>query len=673
MLPQSLKSIWAAPSRERGIFAFAVIGLGLLTHVPCSAQTTYDWVGGTSTAWRTGSNWASGTAPAISFSTLQFARFNSNPTNQPGADSAVNIYGIEVAAGATNTLTINGGLGIGAGGITKANGSGQFTVQSARISGTQTWTNDSSTRLQNSNLMSNADATPSRLTLSGTGTGGFFLTTLGDGSGKGPLSVVVNTTSGTTTLSGNAAFTGGVTLAAGILSLDSTGNSPLGTGTFTINGGTLNVTAARATPNNNAQNWNGDFTFLGTNTLDLGTGAVALGGTRTVTVNASSLTVGGVIGGSGHGLTKAGAGTLRLSAANTFSGATTITGGTLALLNGLAIQNSLLDTSGAGVISGTGVTAATFGGLSGSKNLSAVVTTGYGGWNAVTLNPGSGTANYSGVIANGTSSGMSLTKAGNGIQVLSGSNTYTGATTISGGRLVIGPTGSINGSNGVTINGGGLTYNNTTTALAPSISFSGAGGTLSGIGTIGSAITIGSNAILAPGNSPGTLTAANGMTWSTGGTYQWEVNSLGGVAGTNWDLLNVTAGSLDLTGLSTSGKFLLDLTTLTGGNLPGPLDVAYAPGTTYQFAIASFNSLLTPTGFQNSAGSDLTGLFTIGLSQWQGTKPAVGDISVKVNSTGTGIDLVIVPEPETVWLAGIGCAIGAVLRWRRLRGTSGTH
>ena len=273
------------------------------------------------------------------------------------------------------------------------------------------------------------------------------------------------------------------------------------------------------------------------------------------------------------------------------------------------------------------------------------------------------------MIANGTSSGMSLTKTGNGTQVLTGSNTYTGATSISGGRLVVGPGGSINGSSGVTINGGGLTYNSAT-ALSKPISFSGGGGVLSGTGVLGTAVTIGSNAILAPGNSPGTLTATNGMVWSPGGTYLWEVNSLSGAAGTNWDLLSVTAGGLDLTGLSTSGKFLLDLATLTGGNVPGPLDVGYSPGTTYQFTIATFNSLLTSGSFQNTAGSDLTGLFDIGLSQWQGTKPAVGDISVKVNSTGTGIDLVIVPEPEAVLLAGIGCAIGAMARWRRSRARS---
>src|SRR5207237_6533307 len=84
---------------------------------------------------------------------------------------------------------------------------------------------------------------------------------------------------------------------------------------------------------NNAQVWNGNFTFTGTQSLNLGTGAVTLGASRTVTVNASNLTVGRVISGSGFSLTKAGAGTLTLAGGNTYSGATPINAGTLNLNN----------------------------------------------------------------------------------------------------------------------------------------------------------------------------------------------------------------------------------------------------------------------------------------------------------------------------------------------------
>ena len=82
----------------------------------------------------------------------------------------------------------------------------------------------------------------------------------------------------------------------------------------------------------------------GSNALNLGTGTVALGAaTRQVTVNASTLTVGGVISGtnSAAGLTKAGTGTLSLDAANTYTGVTTVSGGVLLLNNANALPGGI--------------------------------------------------------------------------------------------------------------------------------------------------------------------------------------------------------------------------------------------------------------------------------------------------------------------------------------------
>src|SRR5205085_2667934 len=129
--------------------------------------------------------------------------------------------------------------------------------------------------------------------------------------------------SGSLTLSNANTFTGGVTLSAGQLNINNA--QALGTvaGTFTISGGTIdNTSGGSITTLNYPQAWNGDFTFAGTKALNLGTGAVAMSASRQVTVSASTLTVGGVISGSGFSLTKAGAGTLTLSGANTFTGGT---------------------------------------------------------------------------------------------------------------------------------------------------------------------------------------------------------------------------------------------------------------------------------------------------------------------------------------------------------------
>ncbi|MFZ4768211.1 MAG: autotransporter-associated beta strand repeat-containing protein, partial [Roseimicrobium sp.] len=172
---------------------------------------------------------------------------------------------------------------------------------------------------------------------------------------------------GALTLSGANTFDGGVTLTAGTLNIGNA--SALGTGTLVISGGTLDNTsgAALTLSGNNAQTWGGDFTFTGTSSLNLGTGAVTLGANRQVTVSGSTLTVGGAItdGASSFSLTKAGVGTLvltgnndfdgglvmgagvlTLSGANTTFGGVTLTAGTLNLNNASALGTGTLVISG---------------------------------------------------------------------------------------------------------------------------------------------------------------------------------------------------------------------------------------------------------------------------------------------------------------------------------------
>ncbi|MFM8494192.1 MAG: beta strand repeat-containing protein [Planctomycetia bacterium] len=261
-----------------------------------------------------------------------------------------------------------------------------------------------------------------------------------------------------------------------------------------------------------------------------------------------------------------------------------------------------------------------------------------------------------------SAAGGGLTKSGAGLMRLTAANTYTGATTVSAGRLEIAPGGSINDSSGVTLNGATaeLKYNSGTALTAP-ITFT--QGTISGTGAIGTAVTAGSGDTLSPGNSPGIQPYTAGLAWNPDGTYAWELNALTGAAGTNWDRLDVTGG-LNLSGLSAESKFNLNLITLTSGNVAGPLGSPYVAGSSYQFTIATFDTLSVPGAFSNAAGSDLTSLFAISLSGWQGTQPALADISVKVNQAGTGIDLVVVPEPGALALAAVGIAAAAWIRRR---------
>ncbi len=271
------------------------------------------------------------------------------------------------------------------------------------------------------------------------------------------------TTAGATTLSGANSYTGGATLNAGTLNINNA--TAVGSGTFTIAGGTIDNTSGAAVTfdNNNVQAWNGDFVFTGTDDIDFGTGAVTMSATRQVTVNGGTLTVGGAIGdgGGGFGLTKAGAGALTLSGANTYSGATAINGGTL-LFNA---ANNLGDASATNTIAFNGGTlrstannttlvanrAITLNGT-GTIQTDADTLTVAGaitnGANLLTIT-GAGNTTISGVIGAGAGG---LTKAGAGTLTLSGANTYTGNTTINAGTARISNTSALGNGSAVTNN-----------------------------------------------------------------------------------------------------------------------------------------------------------------------------------------------------------------------------
>jgi fibronectin-binding autotransporter adhesin len=294
-------------------------------------------------------------------------------------------------------------------------------------------------------------------------------------SGGGSLT---KTGTGTQTLSGLNVYAGGTSVTGGTLSLGSI--TALGTGTLTINGGSLNSNVANlVNANNNAQSWNGDFTFVGTNSLDLGTGAVSLGGgTRTVSVSANMFTVGGSISGSGR-LAKAGAGTLLLTGTNTYNGGTTVSAGTLQG-NTTSLQGDITN-------------------------------------NAALVFDQATSGTYSGIIS-GTGS---LKKQNSGTLTLSGANTYGGTTTVSAGNLLVNNTsGSGTGTGAVAVNGG----------------------TLGGNGTISGPITVNSSGHLSPGASAGTLFTSSSSTLNSGTVLDYDLANATTIGGGINDLLSVTGG-----------------------------------------------------------------------------------------------------------------------------------
>lgn len=236
---------------------------------------------------------------------------------------------------------------------------------------------------------------------------------------------------------------------------------------------------------------------------------------------------------------------------------------------------------------------------------------------------GSQSSEFSGVI----SGAGSLIQSGSGTQVLSGENSYTGGTTVSGGVLAV--NGSILGV--TTVSGSG---------------------TLAGTGSVGTLI-VNSGGVLAPGNSPGILTVGD-TTFNPLGVLQLELLTDGtGSAGTDWDQLSV-AGTLDLSNLADSDgqRFIIALQTLSDGTTAGPIAV-WDPLESHTWT--SVITSITLTAFAPEK-------FDIDTSDFANT--INGSFSLVQN--GSNIDLVYtaIPEPGT-WALLMGLATIGLVAWRR--------
>ncbi len=165
--------------------------------------------------------------------------------------------------------------------------------------------------------------------------------------------------------------------------------------------------------------------------------------TVTVANAADTLTLGGVIAGSGS-LVKAGSGKLTLGSVNTYQGNTTISAGTL-VTNGdantlPATTALLLGPTGVLDLYGNPQTVASLSGSAGST-ITDSYCSGQPGtiyMTTLTVSPTAGATTFAGNIAESTSAThdlIALTLSGSGRLILSGSNTYSGGTTVSGGTL----------------------------------------------------------------------------------------------------------------------------------------------------------------------------------------------------------------------------------------------
>lgn len=218
---------------------------------------------------------------------------------------------------------------------------------------------------------------------------------------------ITKTGAGTLILSGTNTYSGGTTISAGTLSIGSDTN--IGSGTNTIgNKGTLLLS--------------GNGTYTNDWTLSGAGSAIATDNNNTLS---------GVLSGNG-GLTKKGGGILTLTGNNAYTGSTTISEGTL---KGNIASGTDLSIAASAIYDGDNK-ARSVGGLNGGGKILNT--------DGLTVQSG----DFAGIIDN---SNTSLTKTGAGTLTLSGTNTYTGMTTVRSGTLAL---GSDLTSNQLTLYGG---------------------------------------------------------------------------------------------------------------------------------------------------------------------------------------------------------------------------
>ena len=703
------------PSLLRNQALPCAITLSLLAAGSASAADG-TWTGGTSTIWADPANW-SGFVPGGSSANSDLATFNSGTYSfAPTAASSYFIGGL-IFGSSSGAITITTGTGnarlnVDSGGIEMKSGTGAVNIgasladsQGASIVANQNWANNSSSLLTvNRVSVDNASSAGTyTLTINGSGSGGVnFLNTIGDVNGASSATTLfalqINSTGGNTIISSGNSFSGGTTLTQGNLLLGN--NTALGTGGLALNGGKISSssTGTQLPANNTTIGGNvtlgdavndGKLTFSGTiglggatRTLTTdslveftgvvgGAGGIIKQGTSTLrllgentytggtTISSGILqiglggTSGSVVGDiavdgelifnktdsavlsntlTGTGvLTKNGAGTLILTtAASAFSGTTTTSGGVLALSNANALSNSVLQLNADGNRIAFVLPDATdyrLGGLRGTAPTLVI------GSNSLTLGKDAGTNTSFGGVISGTGG---LTKVGSSTQTLAGTNTYSGTTTVSVGTL------SVNGS---------------TAGGAVSVS---SGATLAGSGTVGGATTINSGAFHSPGNSPGVQTFTNGLTYSNGSTFVWELtgNTDSG-RGTAFDGVNVSGG-------------LLTIDSGVTNNL-----VFNGAGSTVSWSDAFWASNQQWLVFSNAS------LPTVSSNVFETINVGVDSISQSLTSVRSGSsfswdtigdDLYLtyaIPEPSTyalLALLGAGFAGRALVRRRRRHG-----
>lgn len=435
----------------------------------------------------------------------------------------------------------------------------------------------------------------------------------------------------------------------------------------------------------------GDVTFASTLTVNLANNA--LGNTFNI-ASGATVTIAGTISGA-VGITKSGAGTLVLSGTNTYVDPTRVNEGVLSVsslgtasgasslgndngvsdylfvrLGNLTTTGTLRYTGSANVATNRGIDmAGTTGGATldasgtGAVTYSSLRVTGAGAKSLTLTGDSNATNTLSAVIPDSGSGATSLVKSGTGTWSLSGTNTYSGGTTLSAGRIIADNNAAF-GTGGVSMTGGATLNVASARTISNALTFSGSSANvLGGTGTFGSAVTTNNTVVLSPGNSIGTINFSNGLTIGTGSAISFQIYDATGAAGTGYDLINVSGGLLALTATANTITFNIVSVNSSGANAAA---TNFNPAQSYAWTFATMASSAnsgTITGFNSNLFNLVPGEFTNNNSLAGGSF----NFSLSGDQRSLLLNFTPVPEPSTYVLMGAGLSLLAGAAWRRKR------
>ncbi len=618
-----------------------------------AANGTWNDTGVTSASWLNPDNWSSGTVPGATTGTTNtdIATFNTaigansygTSANPVIIDSGRNIGGINFDTAAGNyfigSLSLNPLL-LSSGGAIQILGTLTATDVYETInaplviegaSGTYTFSNNSANGngvgagwLNIGGSITGSAAGNTVLTLSGSNTNANTISGI-IANGSATSVAITKSGVGTWVLSGANTYTGPTTVDAGTLEAGVVDQAfGIGSSVTVASGGILDLGGFNETI--------GSLVGSGTVTSSAaGTPILTVGGDNTPTTFSGIIQDGNA---NSVGLTVAGIGSLTLSGANTYTGATTVSAGTLKA--GVVNQAFGVGSAVAVAVGGT-LDLEGFNEAIGSLAGGGTVTNSGGQDVTLTVGWDNTSTTYSGIIKDGGTNIVGLTKVGSGTLILSGNNTYTGSTILTGGTLGLDSSSAI-GPGTIFFYGGTLQYS-ASNNIDNSSKFSNASGQSFSIDTNGQNVTfnnaLGSNTsdtLTKIGVGTLTLLADNnysGITTISGGTLQIGNGGIVGSLGTgdvtdnanltfdfsnNPTISNVISGTGSVTQNGTGTLTLSGTNTYSGATIvntgtlkAGVVDQAFGVGSAVTIGIGGKLDL---GGFNETIGS-LTGAGTV--------------------------------------------------------------